>query len=142
MIRPVPAQLPVAEVCRRQTRASLQSGVRRREALITRRHLPVVRPLPPRSIAAVLRHPLLVCGSASHSEPASSPACPSADRMPRGLNRLLRTRPPTDSLRLDFDAADAVFPIPHWCWSPYHFSSFTADFTDAVARTLTLKWYQ
>src|SRR5450759_4809110 len=130
MLRPAPAQPQVGEVCRRQTHASLQSGVRLREALITHRHIRCARLLLPRPTAGVRCPPLSAFDIALHSEPASSWALLSESRTPHGSARSLRTLQPDDLLPSGFDAADAVVLIPRR--SPSHFSIRTAQFIGAL----------
>src|SRR5665647_988149 len=130
MLRPAPAQPQVGEVCRRQTQASLQSGVRLREALITPRHIRWARLLLPRPSAAVRCPPLSAFDSARRSEPASSWPRLSGGRTPRGPGRSLRTRPPVDLLPSGFDSADEVALI--LCRSPSYSSIRTAQFVGAL----------
>src|SRR5713101_718172 len=135
MLRPAPGQLPVAEVCRRRTRASLQSSGRLSEALIT--HCRRSRQRLPRSTAAVGRQPPSACGIASRTDPASSGARLSACRKPRGSARSLRNRLLLDLPRPGCDAADAVVLVPRR--APSYFSTRPAHFIDGFALTLTVK---
>src|ERR1035438_1057491 len=139
MLRPAPGQSPVAAVCRRRTRASLQCGVHLPEALITHCHIRCVRLLPPQPNAAIRPPPPSAFDSALRSEPSSSGARLSAYRTPRGSTRSPRTQLPSDLLRRDFDAADAVVLIPRT--SPFHFSIRTTQFIDGFALTLTNNIY-
>src|ERR1035437_9686890 len=108
MIRPAPARPQVAAAYRRQTQASLQSGVRLREAPITHHHNHGVRLPLPQPIAGVQGPSLSAFDSAPRNGPASSWPRLAENRTPHGSARSLRTLPPADLLPPDSDAADAV----------------------------------
>src|ERR1035437_4070950 len=130
MIRPAPTQPQVAAVCRRRTQASLQSGVRLREAPITHHHNHEVRLLLPQPTVAVRCPPLSAFDSALRSEPASSWPRLAENRTPHGSARSLRTLPPADLLPSGFDAAGAAVLIPYS--SPSHSSIRTVQFIGAL----------
>src|ERR1700716_3764189 len=103
MISLDPAQPQAAVGCRRQTRALLQSAVRRTEALPTHRHIHCARPLLPPPTAMVRCSPPSAFDIASRNAPATSRLRPFDCRTPRDSARSLRTQPPDDLLRLGFD---------------------------------------
>src|SRR5712691_7017182 len=106
MIRPARAQSTDAEVCWRQTLASLQSCVRLAEVRPTRCHSRWARRLLPPPTAAVRCPPLSAFDIALCNGQASSGARLSAHKTPRGLTRSPHIQLLPDLLPRGFDSAD------------------------------------
>src|SRR5665213_648487 len=136
MLRPAPAQPPVAPACRRRTPAALQSGDRRVKPRRVHCHILCVRLLLPRPSSGLLCHPPAASDSASRSAPAFSVPCPAVYRTLRCSTRSLRTQTLLDLLPHGFDAAHAVVLFPR-C-SPFQFSIRMHRFIDGFALTLTI----